>query len=51
MADTVLAATNLALPFSNWTVVAAGLFNGGVFNFTEPQSTNYPAAFSRVVTP
>jgi autotransporter-associated beta strand protein len=47
----VLAATNIALPASNWSEIGTGLFNGGSFFITDPQATNLPARFYRVVTP
>ena len=47
----LLAATNLAQPFSNWTPTVTGTFSGGAFNFTDQQATNHPFRFYRVVTP
>jgi hypothetical protein len=47
----IVAATNIALPLSNWTAITTGLFGGGVFQFTDLESTNRPARFYRVVTP
>ena len=47
----IFAATNLTLPFSNWTALSTGLFGGGVFNFTDTQATNHPQRFYRAVTP
>ena len=47
----ILAATNLAQPVGNWTPAATGIFNGGVFNFTDQQATNFPQRFYRAVTP
>ncbi len=49
---TVLASTNSALPFSNWTAVA-GLTQGppGQFQFTDSQATNMPRRFYRVRSP
>jgi hypothetical protein len=47
----IFATTNLAPPASNWTATATGNFSGGVFNFTDVQTTNYPQRFYRVVTP
>ncbi len=47
----IFTTTNLARPFSNWTPAATGIFNGGVFTFTDPQATNYPQRFYRAVTP
>lgn len=46
----IFAATNLALPFSNWTAMITGTFGGGVFSFTD-QTTNHPQRFYRAVTP
>jgi len=45
------AATNLALPATNWSAIATGTFNGGVFTFTDSQSTNFPARFYRLTAP
>ena len=47
----ILTATNLALPFSNWTAIVTGVFGGGVFQFTDLESTNRPTRFYNVVTP
>lgn len=47
----ILAATNIASPFGDWLVVDTGVFNGGVFTFTDTQATNLPQRFYRVVTP
>jgi hypothetical protein len=47
----IFAATNPALPFSNWTALATGAFSGGVFHFTDTQATNIPQRFYRVVMP
>lgn len=47
----VLAATNVALPLSNWMTTATGSFTGGVFTVTDPQATNYPQRFYQVVAP
>ena len=47
----IFATTNLTQPFTNWTPVATGSFSGGVFNFTDPQWTNYPGRFYRLRSP
>ena len=47
----VLATTNIAEPTTNWVKVGFGTFTGGVFTFTDPNATNYPARFYRLVTP
>ncbi|MCX6893043.1 MAG: autotransporter-associated beta strand repeat-containing protein [Verrucomicrobia bacterium] len=47
----ILAATNLALALSNWSTIATGVFNGGVFQFTDLPSTNQTTRFYDVVTP
>ena len=47
----IFAATNLALPFTNWTPVTTGSFSGGVFNYTDPQASNSLFQFYRVVVP
>jgi alpha-tubulin suppressor-like RCC1 family protein len=48
----VLAATNPAVPLSNWTSLT-GLTetSSGQFQFTDPQATNTPRRFYRVRTP
>ena len=47
-----LAATNLALPASNWTVLGAvSEFAPGQFQYTDLQATNYTRRFYRVVSP
>ena len=48
----VLAATNPALPLSNWTSLT-GLteVSPGQFQFTDPQATNSPRRFYRVRSP
>ena len=49
---TVLAATNVALPLSNWTVLGPALeIAPGQFQFTDPQTTNHARRFYRVRTP
>jgi autotransporter-associated beta strand protein len=47
----IFATSELSLPFSNWTVVATGIFSGGAFSFTNTQATNFPQQFYRAVTP
>jgi hypothetical protein len=48
----VLAATNPALPLTNWTSLT-GLteVSPGQFQFTDPQATNSPQRFYRVRSP
>lgn len=48
----VLAATNPALPLSNWTALG-GVTEAapGQFQFTDPQATNNPRRFYRVRAP
>jgi alpha-tubulin suppressor-like RCC1 family protein len=49
---TVLAATNPALPLSNWTVLGGVTeVTPGQFQFTDPQATNTPQRFYRVRSP
>ena len=49
---TVLAATNPALPLSNWTVLGSATeVSPGQFQFTDPQATNTPQRFYRVRSP
>ena len=47
----ILATTNIALPFSNWAPMVTGTFSGGIFNFTDSQTANFPQRFYRTVTP
>jgi hypothetical protein len=48
----VLTATNLSLPSSNWTVLGQALkLTTGQFQFTDPQTTNAPQRFYRVSSP
>jgi hypothetical protein len=47
----IFAATNIALPLSNWTPLNTGMLTGGIFSFTDSQTTNYDNRFYRVVTP
>jgi hypothetical protein len=48
----VLATTNLALPLTNWTVLGGVTeITPGQFQFTDPQATNYPQRFYRVMSP
>ena len=47
----ILAATNIALPLSNWTVATTGSFLAGLFNFTDAPISNQVQKFYRVVTP
>jgi hypothetical protein len=49
---TVLAATNLALPLSNWMVLGSATeVSPGQFQFTALQATNTPRCFYRVRSP
>jgi hypothetical protein len=49
---TVLSATNLSLPLSNWTVVGAATnIASDVFQFTSPPTTNDPQRFYQVRSP
>ena len=51
-AFSVLAATNIALPASNWTVLGpATNLGGGLYQFTDPTATNYPGRFYRLRFP
>ncbi|MGN6643173.1 MAG: hypothetical protein ACTHKU_09235, partial [Verrucomicrobiota bacterium] len=47
----ILAATNLAMPINAWAEAGTGIFNGGVFSFTDDMATNFPQRFYRAVTP
>jgi microcystin-dependent protein len=49
---TVLTATNLSLPSSNWTVLGAPTNTGGnTFQFSVPVATNQPAQYYQVRSP
>ncbi len=49
---TVLAATNVALPRSDWTVIGpAAEVLPGQFQFIDPDATNHAQRFYRVVSP
>ena len=48
----MLAATNVALPLSNWTVLGAVSESPpGQFQFSDSQATNNPHRFYRVRSP
>ena len=47
----IFATTNVALPLTDWTAIATGVFSGANFNFTDPQSTNHPQRFYRMSAP
>ena len=47
----ILATTNLELPLVNWPVVDTGVLTGGVFSFTDNETTNHAQRFYRVATP
>jgi len=50
----LIGTTNLALPYTNWTVVGAvtdSVATPGQFQFTDSQSTNLPRRFYRVQWP
>jgi hypothetical protein len=48
----VLSATNLLLPTTNWTFLGAvSELSPGQFRFIDPQATNSPARFYRVRSP
>lgn len=47
----VLAATNVALPMTAWTVLATGWFHGGSFTFTDPLAAGHVFRCYRVVSP
>jgi hypothetical protein len=49
---TVLATTNLALPFADWTMLAPAIqCSPGQYQFTDPGATNYPQRFYQAVSP
>ena len=50
----VLATTNVALSFSNWTMLGIAIETppgSGQFQFTDPQATNDPQRFYRIRSP
>ena len=47
----VFATTNISLPFTNWTAISTGTFDGGVFTYTNPQATNQTQQFYRLISP
>jgi len=50
----VLASTNLSLSLTNWTMLGSANetpAGSGMFHFTDPQATNYPARYYRVRSP
>jgi hypothetical protein len=47
----VWATTNITAPATNWSIIASGAFNGGVFTFTDSQSTNFNGRFYRLSAP
>ncbi len=47
----IFTTTNPAQAFSTWTAVSTGMFNSGVFSFTDTQSGNHPQRFYRLLTP
>ena len=48
----VYGVTNLALPFSNWMFLGTATENPpGQYQFTDPQGSNYPQRFYRVISP
>jgi len=48
----VLASTNVALPFAQWSILGAPVESTpGTYQFTDPQATNSPQRFYRVTSP
>ena len=47
----ILATTNIVLPVSAWPVVDTGAFTGGVFSFSDNETTKHAQRFYRVATP
>jgi autotransporter-associated beta strand protein len=47
----VLSSTNLALPVTNWTVIATNTFNAGSFSVTNPISAGGPPTFFTIAVP
>jgi len=46
---TVMASTNLAIPFSNWVALGtASLLSNNLYQFIDTQSTNFPSRFYRL---
>jgi hypothetical protein len=49
---TVLASTNVAAPLNTWSNLGAPVeAPPGMFQFTDPQATNYPTRYYRVTSP
>jgi len=49
---TVLASTNVSLPSANWTVLGSPVpIGGGIYQFTDSDSTNHRARFYRLLLP
>jgi autotransporter-associated beta strand protein len=48
---TVRASTNVALPFTNWTILENGSLPSVPYSFTDTHATNFPARYYRVSTP
>jgi fibronectin-binding autotransporter adhesin len=46
----IVATTNVATPLSQWVPLATNTFVGGVFTWTDLQTTNHPRRFYQVVT-
>ncbi len=48
----VLASTNISLPASNWTVLGTATnLGGGLYQFTDPDATNYPSRYYKLRFP
>ncbi|MDB6064708.1 MAG: hypothetical protein JWR26_916, partial [Pedosphaera sp.] len=49
---TVMASTNLAIPFSNWAILGtASLLSNNLYQFIDTSSTNLPSRFYRLRSP
>jgi hypothetical protein len=49
---TVLGTTNVSLPPSNWTVLGpATLLSNNLFQFSDPQMTNFPLRYYQLRSP
>jgi hypothetical protein len=54
MSFTVLASTNVALPFNQWSNLGTAVespLGSGQYPFTDPQATNYSRRFYKVTSP
>jgi len=49
---TVLASTNVSIPFTNWTSLGGATeISAGLYQFTDPQATNSPQRYYQIRSP